>query len=542
MKRYLALILALLMIFALFAACGKKADKDAAGSSGDKEDTSETALTKDDVNPSDKQLRVTFSQEPNSWQQLAMSVASTNAALQTDTLYDTLINYDSTTGELIPNLATEWHWENDKTLRLKLREDVTSINGDPFTADDVVFCVKTGCADANLSSYYSSILDPDNTKTVDKYTVDIATKNVYPFLPLDLTHNAYQMSVEASVTAAGGLEATKTNPICATGPYKLVEHQSGQYAKFERRDDYWGVPPYYKTVYTYFVSDPETRGLGLESGDYDVVTKPSSSLCQNLGSKPGFQVRYVKTEACVLMPINTDREPMNVKEVRQAMAMAINYPAILQVTVGEHGEVMDSPYSSQHQGYHPIDTSKPCYLGKYDPEGAKKKLTEAGYPDGFNFSISYRTTDSNWVKSAEIVRNNLQDIGIKTELIQVEGAAFYTISESGDFDSVIWTNSNPNPRRMIQVIDSRYTQCNCGSGWNNDDYRALFDKAITEVDDAKRDDYFKQINDILRDECPILPLVFAYNATIMIDSIANFTTDSYGNVRITTLYESDYLK
>ncbi len=542
MKRKLVMFLIVLMLFTFAAACQKSDDtNETKGSNKTDGDISEVELEALEVHPSDKEIGITFSTEPNSWQQLTMAIQSTNAALQTDVLYDTLINYDSTTGELAPNLATSWEWVDDLILRLKLREDVTSINGDPFTANDVVYTVKTGCAEATLGTYYSAILDPEKTKAVDDYTVDIAVVDKYPFLALDLTHNAYQISVEASVEAAGGLEATKTNPICGTGAYKLVEHLSAQHAKFERREDYWGAMPYYKTVVTYFVSDANTRGMGLEAGDYDIVTKPASSLCESLGTDPRFTVRYVPTEAVIIMPINTSREPMNIKEVRQAIALAINYPAILQVTVGEHGEICDSPYSSHHEGYFPVDTTKPCYLGAYDPDAAKEKLVEAGYPDGFDFSITYRSNDSNWVKSAEIVQNNLTEIGINCALNQVESGVFYTASESGDHDSLIWTNSNPNPRRMIQIVDDRYTQCNTEAGWINQDYMDLFDLAITELDDAKRDDYFKQINDILRDEVPLIPLVFAYNATIMISEIVNFTTDSYGNLKLQALYEADYL-
>ncbi len=536
MKRTLAIILALMMVAAIFVGCGKKDAKDTAAGGG--QTATDTAA---EVHPSDKTLNVAITGEPTCWNQLCMAVQSANVALQSDQLYDRLVGYDINTGTILPNLATSWEWQDNKTLRVTLREDVTSINGDPFSAEDVVFTIQTGCAETARATYYSSLFDLENTKVVDKYVVDIAVKDPYPFLPLDLAHNAYQMSVKASVEAAGGLEATKTNPICGTGPYKLVKWDEGTSATFERREDYWGKMPYYKTLNYYFVGDANARAMGLEAGDYDIVTKPSFSACDSLGSEEDFKVEYRPNEAVVIFPLNTDREPLNVKEVRQAIALAINYEAILDIAIAGNGEITDSPYSKYNMGYSPVDSSKPNYLGIYDPEAAKEKLKEAGYPNGFHFEITYRGNDSTWVKAAEIVQNNLKAIGIDAVLNQIESAVFYTISETGAFDSLIWTQSNPNPKRLIQIVDDRYSQCNTEAGWIKQEYMDLFDKAITEPDDTIRNGYFKEINDILRDECCCIPLLHQYNATLMNSKIVNFEVDSYGSFTIESLYEADYL-
>lgn len=281
--------------------------------------------------------------------------------------------------------------------------------------------------------------------------------------------------------------------------------------------------------------------MGLEAGDYDFVYKPSSSLCDNLSGDSKYKVWYTTNEQVVILPMNTDREPFNVKEVRQAVALAINYDAILQIACGGHGVVTDSPWSPSNSAYSPVDESKPNYLGRYDPEEAKKLLTEAGYADGFEFTLTYRTNDSVWVKSAEIIANNLQAVNIKVELEQIDSASFYPRSESGDFDSLLWSQQNPNPRRMIQIIDERYTQCNTEGGWLQPGYQELFDKAIYELDDELRNEYFAEVTDLVRDEVPLIPLVQVYTAVITRSEVVNYTIDSYGNPKIETMYEADYL-
>ncbi len=534
MKRSLALLLAVLMLFAIFAGCGKK-DGNKTGAKG-----ADTAAS-GEVNASDKELRVAFEVQPISWQQLTMQVQSANVALQIDALYDRLVGYEASTGEIVPNLATEWKWVDDTVLEMKLRDDVTSINGDKFTANDVVYTIRTGANETTLDTYYKNLFDVDRCKAVDDYTVDIAVKTPYPFLVLDLAHTAYQMSVEASVEAAGGIQATRENPICGTGAYKMTEWVDGQYAKFERREDYWGKMPYYKTVYAYFVNDANTRAMGLEAGDYDIVQKPSSSACESLGALDAYQVRYNTNEQMVIMTLNTDRAPLNVKEVRQAMGLAIHYDAILDIACAGHGETVDSPYSHYNQAYTPADSSKPNYLGNTDVDKAKQLLKDAGYADGFNFEISYRSTDSVWQKSAEIVQNNLNEIGINCVLNPVESGVFYDISDTKNFDALIWTSNNPNPKRMLMNLDPKYPQCQAMNGWLQPGYTDLFDEAIIELDDAKRLELFGQINDLLRDEVCIIPLVHVYNSTLMIADIVNYGIDTYGNFNIESVYEADYL-
>ncbi len=555
MKRKLSLLLVVLMIFALFAGCGQSDEDEndknitpsgttdtgpvSTGTTGN----TEADLEKMSTHPSDTAvLRYAGTDYPECWQQLTMGFSSRNNALVQGLLFDTLIGYDSNNNELVPSLATSWEWVDDYTLRLFLRDDATSVNGDKFTAKDVVYTITTGCTGgtSKLDSYYKNLFDLTKTKAVDDYTVDIGVLEKYPFLPLDLSHKAYMISVEASVDAAGGLEATKTNPICGTGPYKMISYLEGQVAKFERRADYWGVMPYYAQVEYYFVPDANTRALGLEAGDYDVVASPSTSTAEALASNDKYSVQYIKTESVIIFCINSDREPLNIKEIRQAMALAINYDALIQITTNGNAEKCDSIFTKLSEAYsEPADGAN--YMGTTDVNAAKAKLVEAGYPDGFAIDCHFRTTDAKWISSVEVLTNNFAQIGITLKPVQCETAVFYNDSESGNFDTLIFTNANPNPKRMIQNIDPRYSQHNCGTLWIPEGTQALLDKIFSTLDDTERQEYWIEFNSIVRENVPLIPLETPYTTILMSAKIVNVTTDTFGNPEFESFYEADYL-
>ena len=566
MKRLFAVMLLAVMVLSLFVGCGKKAAEETkpastgnAGSgasstpssvvSGTKADAAtgtsgltEAQVAELEVHPSDDAvLRIAGAQEQESWQQLQMGFASKNVSVGMGLLYDTLIGWDSNTSSLTPSIATSWEWVNDTTLRLHLRDDVNSINGDPFTASDLLWGIKQTLDVVKLDTYYKNIFDVDKCKVVDDYTFDLAVQKPYPFLTIDLAHKAYLVNVEKSAEAAGGIEATKDNPISGTGPYKLVDYKPGQYAFFERRDNYWGQMPYYKRVEYYYVPDATTRAMGLEAGDYDFVEKVSNASAERLEGDPNYTVIYTKDDSNILLCINSDHEPLNIKEVRQALALSINYQALIQVAAYGHAVGIDGLVTPMNEYYTEPDPSKPQYIGNYDVAAAKQKLIDAGYPDGFTIDIHYRTSDSKWVDTVNILIKNFADIGVTLVPVQCETAVYYTDSTTGNFDTLVYTSNNPNPRRICNNIDPRTSQQTSGSQWIPDGTLDLIDRAVVEIDEAKRHEMFTELNNIVREYVPLISLFAPQTPWIMIGEIKNYMTDSFGNPEIESIYPDSYL-
>jgi len=575
MKRALAVVLALIMVFCLFAACGEKKTETKTESQSNTQTNTQTATqpsggesgsttsatgvstttqsavdlsTVEELHPSDDAvLNVATNQEPEALTQPGHAYSAGMLAAQF--FFEQLLFFDSDTNTPQPMLATEWEWVDDLTLRLKLREDVTSIAGDPFTAHDVVFTWNLNNETTALAGYYG-MFDYENTKAIDDYTVEIALKKPYPFLILDLTNTAYDIAVQKSYEATAD---PMEDPKCGTGPYKLIEWHHGQYVEVERRDDYWGDLPYYKYINYYTVTDSATRVMGCEAGDYDIATKPTTSQALASQGNPDLAVWNIAAAGkCATFVMNSDREPLNSKEARQAIALAIDYESLVNIAANGQADVTDSLYAKFHPYYCPPSEGSPNYI-RYDPELAKQKLQEGGFSDGFTVSIKYRTSDDVTVKSAETLQFMLREVGITVELIPQDSAVWYADMRAGDWDIHIAVGGNPNPKRNINTLDGHRITHQANTGTTGQQWQlevpggyeyveSLIDGCMFTVDETESREYFQKIQDLVREYVPMIVLCVPYSMIITSSDIINIGLDSMGGELIRSAYPAEYVE
>ena len=576
MKRALAVVLALVMVLALFAACGEKkaaetktdtqtpaqtqtptqtptqsTDKSGAGQTATGTSTTTQSVvdltTVEQLHPSDDAvLNVATNQEPGALTMPGHAYGADMLAAQF--FFEQLLKWDSDTNSPGPWLATEWEWTDDLTLKLKLREDVTSIAGDPFTANDVIFTWNLNNETTALASYYG-FFDYENTKALDDYTVQLALKKPYPFLLIDLTNIAYDIAVEKSYKATAD---PNEDPKSGTGPYKLVEWHHGVYVEVERRDDYYGDMPYYKYINFYTVTDSATRVMGVEAGDYNMCTKPTTSQALACKDNPNLKVWSVAGPgSCESFVMNSDHEPLNSKEARQAIALAIDYDSIVQIACSGQGETTDSLFAKFHPYYCAPSEGAPNYI-RYDPDLAKEKLKEGGFPDGFTVNLKYRTSDDTTVKSAESIQYMLREVGITVELIPQDSAVWYADMRAGDWDIHMAIGGNPNPKRNINTLDGHRVTHQANTGTTGQQWQlevpggyeyveGLIDGCMTTIDEAKSREYFQELQDLVREYVPMLVICVPYSLTITTADIINFGRDSMGSELLVSTYTQEYI-
>jgi len=579
MKRTISIVVALLMVLCLFAACGEKKEKEKNGTttsdqtgtttttspstttqgSGSEASSGSTAgvsttttsavdlSTVEELHPSDTAvLNVATSQEPEALTQPGHAFSAGMLAAQF--FFEQLLFWNSDTNSPQPMLATEWEWVEDTVLRLKLRDDVTSIAGDPFTANDVVFTWNLNHETTTLASYYS-IFDYEKTRAVDDYTVEIALQRPYPFLLIDLAHTAYDIAVQKSYEA---IDEPMYDPSSGTGPYKLVKWHQGQYVEMERRDEYWGDLPYYKYINFWTVTDSATRVMGIEAGDYDIATRPTISQAVAAQNNPELAVwKIASAGRCANFVLNSDHEPLNSKEARQAIALAIDYDSIVSIAASGQAEVSDSLYAKFHSYYCPPSEGSPNYI-RYSLDEAKQKLVEGGFPNGFTVNLKYRTSDDLTVKNAEQLQYMLREAGITVELVPQDSAAWYADMRAGDWDTHLSVGGNPNPKRNINTLDGhRITHAantgTCGEKWQLEvpggyEYvESIIDGCLYTVDEAKSREYFQQLQDILREYVPMVNVCIPYSVLITSADIVNIGLDSMGSELLVSAYPQEYI-
>ena len=514
MKKIIALLLVLVTLFTLVS-CGKKAEPapeatpEAAPEAAPKEENKpaeeeiEMPVQGDgEYTPSDEILVVANKGNPTGLCHLNVTAVSANNAHMV-TLYDRLVGYDYENNAVVPSLAESWEYIDDTHVRFKLREDVYSHAGDHFTASDVIYTVTTGQTGGKLSNYYG-MFNLAECKAESDYSVILATNNVDPFFLYTLANTPLAMVVEASVNKSS-LEEQSLAPNAGTGPYKFVEWADGSYVKLERNENYWGKTPYFAGVEIRIITEASARVMNLESGDVDIALDPDVKALDALIDNPAFNIINLPTTNITTMYLNCSTEPFNDANVRRAVASALNYEANLKIAAGGYGTLSDSYLPTNNVSYASPETS---YF-KNDIEAAKAFLAESAYPNGFEFELIYAENPT-FGAFAEMIQNQLSELGITVKLTALASSEFDARLCAGDFQAEIINSSNPDPAVQTRYYDKRIDfntmRGGCGYVDGTDELLALIDEAKVTVDAAKRNELYAQIQAILAQECPAIPI------------------------------------
>ena len=548
MKKLIALLLALVMVFALCACGGSKTETPKTETKTDAPKTetktdapkaeapAATALPDQgsgEYEASDETLVVANKGNPTTLCHLtATAVSANNATLSS--MYDRLVDYDYENNDVKPMLAESWERIDDTHVRFHLRKDVVSHAGDPFTASDVIFTVTNGQEGGMLSNYYG-MFDLPECKVEDDYTVVLASKTPDPFFLYTLSNTPLAMIVEAS-TKKDGLEAQALNPTAATGPYKFVEWNDGSYVKLERNENYWGKTPYYKNVEIRIITDASARVMNLESKDIDIALDPDVNSMLALEGNPDFTIVDLPTTNITTIFMNCSKEPFTDVNLRRAIACAINYEANLKVAVGSRGKTTDTNLPVNSVMY----KSQPDSLYHYNVDKAKEYLAQSNYPNGLTVELLYAENPI-FGKYAEMVQEQLAQIGITLTLTPIASKEFDARISAGEFQMEMINASNPDPNVQMKYYDGRIdfkaNRGGCGFVDAPQELLDLIDAAKTEIDDAKRAEIFDKLQAMLCDLCPAIPVYSPNKMCVMDSDIMGVTLTEFCDINWSKAYK-----
>jgi peptide/nickel transport system substrate-binding protein len=335
-------------------------------------------------------------------------------------IWDHLVYRDPKTNEYKGELATAWRWVDDKTLEFDLRPGVKFHNGDEFGADDVVTTLNFVAKPENKSTTQQNVNWIAGAEKIDDRKVRIRTKQPFPAAleylagPVVIYPGKYYAQV--------GPKGMSDKPV-GSGPYRVVEHQPGRLIRLERNKDYFkdspkGQPTIEKLELR-LIPDRDTQIAELMSGGIDWIFNVSPDAVSQLGGVPDLAVASGETMRIVFLHFNTQEKTPAAAvrdiRVRQAIAHAIDRPAMVKKLVGETARVLNTPCFPAQFGC--TDDGAPRYA--YDPAKAKQLLAEAGFKDGLELDIyGYRERDQ-----IEGVIGYLRAVGIKANLRFMQYAA-----------------------------------------------------------------------------------------------------------------------
>jgi peptide/nickel transport system substrate-binding protein len=332
-----------------------------------------------------------------------------------------LLTRDPQTMELKPLLAESWRNVNPTTWEYKLRKGVKFHNGEDFTGESVKFTIER-IAHTKLNTLGKLTFPPafgQEVTVVDPHTVRVTTKVPDPMNPQRLA--AESMNMAPARGLADFKEKFVTDRFIGTGPFKFVEHVSGDRVVVEANPSYWGPKPPTSRMVWQVIPDAATRVAALQRGDIDVMLNLPIPLLPAVESDPNLRVYSELSSLTHVILLNTKEgvAPLKDRRVRQALNMAIDRQAIIKNLYAGRGRLLNGVASPL------VGNGVDPGAYPYDPAGARKLLAEAGHPNGFE--LTFWQSIGRWTlaeETAQIIAGYWDKVGVKTKLQTLEWAEY----------------------------------------------------------------------------------------------------------------------
>ena len=424
-------------------------------------------------------------------------------------IFDALTDADDTIN-IVPSLAESWRLVDETTWEFKLRKGVTFHDGTPLTAEDVKASFLRVPRVPNAPLPFTTYIRLVKTiKVIDPLTVHMITSSLDPILP----NEAAQIRI---IQARFGEETSDNfnngKAAIGTGPVRFVSYQPGGGIELARHDGYWGRKLPWEKVSFRFIPDGGARVASLLAGDTQMIDLVPSDALSTLRNNDKIRVataevglRYIflaLDQARDVSPFITgpngetlDRNPLKDVRVRRALSTAINRAALAE-RVMEGVSTATGQMMPQGSFGHAPDVPVPAY----DPDGAKKLLAAAGYPDGLR--VTLHSTKDRYVNDTKLVQaiaQMWQRIGVQTSIELQPWSTYASRVGRGEYSIMIGAVAAVTSEGS-QVLRSAMGTVDQARGWggfnwgrySNARLDALVERAASIADSAAREDVLRQ--------------------------------------------------
>ena len=514
MKKFIALILAVVMVLGLAACGGKKSGK-----------------VEDGV------LRVAASYDIST-----MDVAQTTDNYMIpmnifDRLVEVEVQADGST-EIVGSLAVDYSTEADGlTYNFVLREGVVFSNGSALTASDVQYTFERLLTaggvndDVPLEVAGAEALKNGEADTlagftvVDDYHFSITLSAPNAGFIAELTGPA--MSIVDKETMAEvdnfGLECEDT---IGTGPYVVTEWVVNDHYTMEYNTKYWGAEPSVKKVIVSIIPDASTQNLMYQNGELDILDLDnidSAIVANTYKTKYADKIISGSRVGMTYFALNANNEFLSDVNVRKAVQMAIDVDYIITSVyagdaVAQAGIIPDGVWGDN------ADLARPTY----DPEGAKALLAQAGYAEGeVQFELVLDTSSSSNTQLVyQIVEQQLKAAGINVTIRSLDESSWLDLRKSGEMDSFIanWTMDYNDPANIMFTFFGNAEKTGIRSlNYGNEEIMARVAAASGITDDAERMAEYQELEKIIVvDDAAWVPLFGNVHLFAIGERVANF--------------------
>ncbi len=457
--------------------------------------------------------------------------------------YDRLLDFETTPAdeseygvEMIDStrlrgmLAESWEVLEDGTVVVfHLRRGVVFPSGNEFTAEDVRYSVERKWEIPTANRWLLNVIgiaSLDAMEVIDDYTIQFTLDGANAmFLP------AWAFLSSMSIVDSAELKkhATPDDPygheylsvhVAPTGPYTVGSYLPGSEAVLEAYDGYWGGAPTADRVVYKVVPEETNRVLLLKSGDVDMAYFISAEQVKTqLEGAPGVTVLSIPTAGTEYFNLQTTREPLYNRLLRQAIAYAVPYEDLIENVMYGYASRATSPVptlTAYHQDVSPYT---------YDPARSRELLAQAGYlPGEVTLTLSYRLDNPDEEAIAIYLKDALEDVGINLVIDQVAATRFSEMRGQQDYETSLlyWIPYVNDPVYQLSYSYHSATGC-CNYGrYSNATFDAMLEAAKAEQDPVRLEGLVNAMQDLIIGEVPIVLLYHPNRQITMSDELTGY--------------------
>lgn len=448
-------------------------------------------------------------------------------------LYDSLV-FPEADGTYSPALAEKWEVSADgTTYTFHLRQGVTFHNGEPFTADSVVYSWKN--YSAKDVPYASNWTIADNVEKVDDATVKISTKEPNALL---LSYIGGWSMIPPKAHAEMGKEKFAQNPI-GTGPFMFKEWVKGDHLTVVANPNYWrkGYP---KLAQINFKIMPESaaRVAAVQTNEIDIAPRLTAEEADSLNGKDNLNVVNYPVDRIYYVAFNNmttgkDTPIMDVK-VRQAIGYAIDVQAMIDSLLGGKAVRASGFVGPNNMGF---DKAAPL---PYDPDKAKALLKEAGHADGFKIDMACPEAAYPHINEVcQAIQGYLKAVGIDANLELQEANAYWDHESKKQLPPIFvdsWSLTIPEAYpRLLGAVGKDETYAN----WDDPKLHDYLKQLITTLDIGKRTQIYGEVQKYMREDPSFVYLYFPQTFEGVNKRVENYKPRGAENYYLTEVSVSD---
>jgi len=400
-------------------------------------------------------------------------------------LFEGLVKPDEN-GNLNPAVASEYTIsEDNKVYTFTLRDGIKFHDGSNVTVEDIKYSIERNAGTDGSEPLISSYSNIDSVNIIDDKHVEVVLKEGDSDFLTQLT--------VAIIPASNADPATN---VIGTGPYKYVSSSPQENFIMTRYDDYWGDKAYIKDVVFKIEANSDAVVMDLNGGSIDMYARITSTQVAQLSED--FEVYEGTMNLVQALYLNNAEKPFDDVRVRQALCYAINPQEIMDyVSDGAGTEIGSAMFPSFTKYFLP--ELNDTYNTDFDK--AKELLAEAGYPDGFEFTITVPSNYTQHVDTAQVLSEQLKNIGVKANIQEIEWNSWISdvYSDRKYQSTVVGVDASTLAAssllaRYVSDAGRNFTNFNSAA------YDEAYANAQNTSDDSAKTEYYKECERILSEE------------------------------------------